>query len=89
MPGGSSDEDENEGWVDIEVEEVGIGVNLSAADIERIAEKKVREAMRQLQAKKPVAKKAVATKKVAPKKVEAEPSQPGKKSLRGFLWGEN
>jgi len=88
--GGGSDShgDEDDGWVDIDLDEMAESVSMTAADIERIAEQKVREAMRTLGAKKTTAKKAAPVKKAAPK-VEAEPTQPGKKSLRGFLWGEN
>lgn len=64
-------------------------VSFSAADVERIAEQKVREAMKALGAKKPAPKKAAPAKKAAPKKVEPEstPVVAGKKSLRSFLWG--
>jgi len=85
----TSDNDDTE--VD-EADDVVETVNLSAAEIERIAEKKVREAMLALGSKKPApVKKAAAVKKAAPvKKVEeTEPRQANKKSLRGFLWGEN
>jgi hypothetical protein len=86
--GGSSEEDEDEGgWVDVDLDD--LTGNFSAADVERIAEQKVREAMRALQAKKPAPKKAAAAKKAAPVKLpEPEPTVPNKKSVRGFLWGE-
>lgn len=87
-PMSSDDDDEVVEDTDDDVETP----SLSAAQIEKIAEKKVREAMIALGAKKPApVKKAAAAKKAAPVKkiVETEPRQAGKKSLRGFLWGEN
>ena len=69
-------------------------LNFSSADVERIAEKKVQEAIAQLMAKKTPAK-TTTVKKSAPaaaiKKVEkvaeAEPTQPGKRSFSQRMWG--
>lgn len=73
---------------DVESEEFE---SLSPAQIEKIAERKVQEAIRKLQGvkKETPTKKVATTAKVAPKKEpEAAPEIPGKMSLGQRLWGQ-
>jgi hypothetical protein len=86
---GSSDDDDDEGWeiLDLDID-VDSDLPLSAADIERIAEKKVQEAMKLLAGKKASSSSRAPEKKAAPKRQpERLPDQPGRKKLSERLWG--
>ena len=83
---GKGDEVEEE-TVDSEPDETG---RLTLSDVERIAEKKVTEALSKLRQKAP-AKKAAPVKKAEPKvetkEPEVDPVEPGKRSISQILFG--
>lgn len=89
MGGGGGDSDDDEGWEIIDFDsEVDSDLPLSAAELERMMEKKVQEAMKLLAGKKSASSSRPPVKKAAPKReVERLPDQPGRKKLSERLWG--
>jgi len=89
MGGGGGDSDDDEGWEIIDFDsEVDSDLPLSAAELERMMEKKVQEAMKLLAGKKSASSSRPPVKKAAPKQeVERLPDQPGRKKLSERLWG--
>ena len=87
--GGGGDSDDDEGWEIIDFDsEVDSDLPLSAAELERMMEKKVQEAMKLLAGKKSASSSRPPVKKAAPKReVERLPDQPGRKKLSERLWG--
>ena len=86
---GGGDDDDDEGWELLDLDaDVDSDLPISAADIERIAEKKVQEAMKLLAGKKSPSSSKAPAKKAAPKReIERLPDQPGRKKLSERLWG--